>query len=159
MGYTDSMTYHTGTTQSARTTYGLGTQYRYIEGLWDNVYDWMDGCYYNNNGLNVISNPNNFSDSANGTLVGTPSSGYPSDFTIPTASGLEWALFPSAANGSQTTYVPDYWYFDGSSPCLYHGGYCYQYQYHGPFYVSCISTSSSDSNVGCRLQERPPKAA
>jgi hypothetical protein len=37
--------YHTGTTQSARTTYGLGTQYRWIEGLWDNVYDWMDGCY------------------------------------------------------------------------------------------------------------------
>lgn len=32
-----------------------------------------DGCYYNSNGLNVISNPNNFSDSANGTLVGTPS--------------------------------------------------------------------------------------
>lgn len=105
------------------------------------------------------SNPNNFSDSANGTLVGTPSSGYPSDFTIPTASGLEWALFPSAANGSQTTYVPDYWYFVGSYPCLYHGGYYYRGQNHGPFYVDFISTSSSDDYIGCRLQERPPKAA
>ena len=119
----------------------------------------MDGCYYNNNGLNVISNPNNFSDSANGTLVGTPSSGYPSDFTIPTASGLEWALFPSAANGSQTTYVPDYWGFDGGSPCLCHGGSYYQNQNHGPFCVYCVSTSVSNGNVGCRLQERPPKAA
>ena len=54
IGYTDSMTYHTGTTQSARTTYGLGTQYRYIEGLWDNVLDWMDGCYYSSSGMSVF---------------------------------------------------------------------------------------------------------
>lgn len=119
----------------------------------------MDGCYYNNNGLNVISNPNNFSDSSNGTLVGMPSSGYPSDFTIPTASGLEWALFPSAANGSQTTYVPDYWYFSGSGPCLYHGGGYGQNQNYGPFYVSYYRTSDSGGGFGCRLQERPPKAA
>jgi hypothetical protein len=119
----------------------------------------MDGCYYNSNGLNVITNPNNFSDNANGTPVGTPSSGYPSDFTIPTVSGLEWALFPSAANGSQTTYVPDNWYFNGSDPCLCHGGYYDQGQDHGPFYVSYGRASSSYGNVGCRLQERPPKAA
>lgn len=157
-GQTDAMGYHTGTTAASRDSYGF-TQYRNIEGWWDNVYDWMDGCYYNNNGLNVISNPNNFSDSANGTLVGMPSSGYPSDFTIPTASGLEWALFPSAANGSQTTYVPDYWVFGGSNPCLCHGGYYFQYRDHGPFCVLYSSTSDSDGSVGCRLQERPPKAA
>jgi hypothetical protein len=159
MGYTDSMPYHTGTTLASRDSYGLGTQYRYIEGLWDNVYDWGDGCYYNSKGLNVINTPNNFSDSANGKLVGKPTSGYPSDFTIPTASGLEWALFPSAANGSTTTYVPDYWDFYGSSPCLLHGGYYYQYQYHGPFYVGYNRASSSFDFIGCRLQERPPKAA
>lgn len=84
---------------------------------------------------------------------------YPSDFTIPTASGLEWALFPSAANGSQTTYVPDVWVFNGSYPCLYHGGYYSQYQDHGPFCVYYDSTSYSSGSVGCRLQERPPKAA
>lgn len=155
-GQTDAMGYHTGTTAASRDSYGF-TQYRNIEGWWDNVYDWMDGCYYNNNGLNVISNPNNFSDNANGTLVGTPSSGYPSDFTIPTASGLEWALFPSAANGSQTTYVPDNWYFNGSVPCLFHGGDYYQNQDQGPFYVSYGRASSSRDYIGCRLQERPPK--
>lgn len=155
-GQTDAMGYHTGTTAASRDSYGF-TQYRNIEGWWDNVYDWMDGCYYNSNGLNVISNPNNFSDSANGTLVGTPSSGYPSDFTIPTASGLEWALFPSAANGSATTYVPDDWGFGGSDPCLRHGGFYGQVQIHGPFCVFSYSTSFSDDFVGCRLQERPPK--
>lgn len=155
-GQTDAMGYHTGTTAASRDSYGF-TQYRNIEGWWDNVYDWMDGCYYNNNGLNVISNPNNFSDSANGTLVGTPSSGYPSDFTIPTASGLEWALFPSAANGSQTTYAPDDWFFGGNYPYLNHGGNYSRNRSHGPFCVKGNGASASNDSIGCRLQERPPK--
>ena len=157
-GKTDAMQYHTGTTAANRDTYGY-TQYRNIEGWWDNVYDWMDGCYYNSNGLNVIKNPNQFSDSANGTLVGKPVAGYPSDFTIPTQSGLEWALFPSAAAGSTTNYVPDYWVFNGSYPCLFHGGSYNQNQYHGPFCVYCSGTSGAYTDIGCRLQERPPKAA
>ena len=157
-GKTDAMQYHTGTTAANRDTYGY-TQYRNIEGWWDNVYDWMDGCYYNSNGLNVIKNPNQFSDSANGTLVGKPVAGYPSDFTIPTQSGLEWALFPSAAAGSTTNYVPDYWYFSGGSPCLLHGGYYGQDQYRGPFCVSYYGASGASTSIGCRLQERPPKAA
>lgn len=157
-GKTDAMQYHTGTTAANRDTYGY-TQYRNIEGWWDNVYDWMDGCYYNSNGLNVIKNPNQFSDSANGTLVGKPVAGYPSDFTIPTQSGLEWALFPSAAAGSTTNYVPDSWYFSGSSPCLYRGGDYFQYQNRGPFYVGYNGASYTSTDVGCRLQERPPKAA
>ncbi len=157
-GKTDAMQYHTGTTAANRDTYGF-TQYRNIEGWWDNVYDWMDGCYYNSNGLNVIKNPNQFSDSANGVLVGKPTDGYPSDFAIPTQSGLEWALYPIAKAGSQTTYVPDYWYFNGSGPCLRRGGNYGRYQIHGPFYVYYNSASDSSGYIGCRLQERPPKAA
>ena len=157
-GKTDAMQYHTGTTAANRDTYGY-TQYRNIEGWWDNVYDWMDGCYYNSNGLNVIKNPNQFSDSANGTLVGKPVAGYPSDFTIPTQSGLEWALFPSAAAGSTTNYVPDSWNFFGSYPCLFHGGYYSRGQNRGPFYVNCYGASNTYADIGCRLQERPPKAA
>lgn len=158
-GRTDSMQYHTGTTAANRTTYGF-TQYRNIEGWWDNVFDWMDGCYYNSNGLNVIKNPAQFSDSANGVLVGKPAgSGYPSDLAIPTQDGLEWALYPSAVNGSQTTYVPDSWDFNGSSPCLRHGGIYSQYLNYGPFCVGYVGTSISYSYIGCRLQERPPKAA
>ena len=157
-GRTDSMRYHTGTTAANRTTYGF-TQYRNIEGWWDNVFDWMDGCYYNSNGLNVIKNPAQFSDSANGVLVGKPAgSGYPSDLAIPTQDGMEWALYPSAVNGSQTTYVPDYWDYSGGGPCLCHGGYYYQSLYRGPFYVYFNGTSVQSSYIGCRIQERPPKA-
>lgn len=154
MGATDGMSYHTGTKQSSRTTYGVGVQYRYIEGLWDNVYDWMDGCYYNSNGLNIIMNPNNFSDSANGTLVGKPSSGYPTVMSVADASGVQW-MYPTTANGSNTTYIPDYWYFNASSPCLYCGGYYSQNLGRGLFYVYFSSASGSSADIGCRLQKLP----
>ena len=158
-GKTDAMQYHTGTTAANRTTYGY-TQYRNIEGWWDNVYDWMDGCYYNSNGLNVILNPSKFSDNANGTLIGSmPSSGYPNDMAVPTQSGFEWALRPATTGGSDSTYVPDNWNFNGSNPCLRHGGYYYRDQYRGPFFVNYNGTSGTNADVGCRLQERPPKAA
>lgn len=154
MGYTDSMPYHTGTTKSSRTTYGCGTQYRNIEGLWDNVLDWCDGCYYNSNGLNIILNPAKFSDGSGGTAVGVPSNGYPSAFTVKTTGG--YPLFiPTDASGSDSTYSCDSWSFGSSSPCLCVGGIYYQYANYGMFYVSCNSVSSADSYIGCRLQELP----
>ena len=156
-GITDAMQYHTGTTAANRDTFGF-TQYRNIEGWWDNVYDWMDGCYYNSNGLNVIKNPNQFSDNANGVLVGKPTNGYPSDFIIPTREGFEWAVYPNAADGSNTTYVPDSWYFSDSNPCLAHGGSYGKNLNHGLFCIYYSSTSNTSIAYGCRLQERPPKA-
>lgn len=154
MGYTDSMPYHTGTTQSRRTTYGCGTQYRNIEGLWDNVYDWCDGCYYNSNGLSIILNPSKFSDSSDGTAVGTPSSGYPSAFAVKATGG--YPLFiPTAANGSTETYSCDSWNFSSSYPCLYVGGYCNQSANYGLFCVNDNTASSYGGHLGCRLQELP----
>lgn len=154
MGYTDNMKYHTGTDQASRTTYG-GTQYRNIEGLWDNCYDWMDGCYYNGNGMNVILNPNNFSDSSGGTSIGTPSSGYPSAFGVKNVAGTFPTFIPTAASGSDSTYSCDVWGFGSSDPCLYVGGDYGQDTYHGLFFVSYDGTSYAYANFGCRLQELP----
>ena len=150
MGYTDSMPYHTGTTKNSRTTYGCGTQYRNIEGLWDNVYDWMDGCYYNGSGLNVIKNPNQFSDSANGVNVGTLTSGYPSRFTVRSQAGFP-VFAPSQSNGSDSTYSCDNWNFNSSNPCLYVGGNYNQNTNHGLFYVNYNNASNSNANIGCRI--------
>ena len=155
MGYTDSMQYHTGTTKSSRTTYGVSTQYRWIEGLWDNVYDWCDGCYYNSNGLNIILNLSSFSDSSGGTLAGSLTGGYPSALSVKSVSGLFPVFVPSASSGSNTTYVPDYWGFYASYPCLRVGGGYNQDLVHGMFYVNYNGASSSDANIGCRLQELP----
>lgn len=155
MGYTDSMPYHTGTTLASRDSYGLGTQYRYIEGLWDNVYDWGDGCYYNSNGLNIINTPSSFSDNSGGTAVGVPSSGWPSAFTVATVAGLEWVIYPTASGGSETTYSADCWYFGASDPCLCFGGSYGQSGVHGLFYVYYTSASDSGAGIGCRLQKLP----
>ena len=155
MGYTDSMQYHTGTTQSSRTTYGLGTQYRNIEGLWDNVREWMDGCYYNSSGMNVILNPSKFSDTAKGTVIGTPTGGYPSAFTVKSVSGAFPTFIPTTSSGSTTTYSCDGWNFDTSNPCLYVGGSYHQNPYYGLFCVACATATVSYEVVGSRLMILP----
>lgn len=154
MGYTDSMPYHTGTTQSSRTTYGCGTQYRNIEGLWDNVLDWCDGCYNNGNGLNIILNPSEFSDSSNGTAVGVPSNGWPSAFRVKTNGGFP-VFIPTSASGNDATYSCDGWGFGSSSPCLCVGGDYSHYSDFGLFYVYYNGASDYYGDVGCRLQELP----
>lgn len=154
MGYTDSMPYHTGTTQSSRTTYGLGTQYRNIDGLWDNVLDWCDGCYNNGDGLNIILNPANFSDGSNGTAVGVPSNGWPSAFKVKTNGGFP-VFIPTSAPGNDATYSCDYWRFGSSYPCLYVGGYYNHRSDYGLFFVFCYTASNYSGYIGCRLQELP----
>lgn len=154
MGQTDGMTYHTGTKQSSRTTYGVGVQYRHIEGLWDNVYDWVDGCYYNSNGLNIILNPNNFSDSSGGISASTPSSGYPSALRVVEADDNQW-IVPQNSGGSDSTYVPDYWNFSVSDPCLRVGGSYSQGLSLGLFCVGCNTATSANANLGCRLMKLP----
>ena len=153
MGYTDSMPYHTGTDQSSRATYG-GTQYRNIEGLWDNVWDWCDGCYNDGNGLNIVLNPSKFSDGSNGTAVGVPSNGWPSAFKVKANGGFPMFI-PTSASGNDATYSCDYWYFDSSYPCLYVGGCYSHYSDYGLFYVYYYTASSCDGSIGCRLQELP----
>lgn len=147
VGASDSMQYHTGTMQANRTDYGVGVQYRYIEGLWDNVYDWMDGCYYSSNGMSVILNPNNFSDTENGTIIGMPvANGYIATFAI-----SDWAIYPnSTTGGSPSTGSCDSWNYDSSNPCLRCGGCYYRGEDHGLFYVVYVGVSYASSYVGFR---------
>jgi hypothetical protein len=151
------MPYHTGTIQSDRTTYGLGTQYRNIEGLWDNVFDWIDGCYYNSNGLNLILNPSSFSDTSGGAFVGLPptsGNGKPTKFTVTNNGGFQM-FYASSSGGSDGTYSCDDWRFNASSPCLRAGSGYLQSTDHGLFCVLYGNTSSLLLLNGCRLMELP----
>ncbi len=152
---TNAFDYHTGTNLSSRETYGVGVKYRNIVGLWDNVYDWMDGCYYTSSGLNVILDPTKFSDTTGGTLIGKPSSGYPSALDVCTTENYEWCIYPTEASGSTSTSIPDDWDFSGSYPCLRCGGSYYQGLDYGLFYVDYDGVSYSSGNIGCRLQKLP----
>lgn len=158
VGASDSMPYHTGTMQSSRTTYGVGCQYRYIEGLWENVYDWCDGIYFSDTTIYGILKPASYSDTSGGTNIGTrpTSSDCISAYNTPTASGFEWALYPSAVAGSATTYVCDYCRYDPGGVVLHCGGYYYQHQYYGLFCLyGSRAASSTVASVGCRLQKLP----
>lgn len=146
VGTSDSMQYHTGTMQANRTDYGVGVQYRNIEGLWDNVYDWMDGCYYSADGMSVILNPNNFSDTKNGTVIGTPS-GHTTAFAI-----SDWAIYPNSTTGvSSSIGSCDSWIYNSSYPCLRCGGYCFHSRSRGLFSVNWSGVSSAPSDVGFRV--------
>lgn len=156
-GATDAMIYHTGTSAASRTTYG-SVQYRHIEGLWDNVYDWCDGIRFSGSTVYCIANPASFSDTSGGTNVGTraTSSGWISGWTNPTADGFEYALYPNAVSGSETTYVCDYCSYSASGVVLRVGGNYGQSQSDGAFYLLGSSTASSAvASIGCRLQKLP----
>ena len=157
-GASDNMTYHTGTMQSTRTTYGVGVQYRWIEDPWGNVREWCDGIYFGMSNVYCINNPANFDDTTGGTEVGTrpTTDGYISDWSIPTATGFEYALYPSAVSGGEQTYIADYCYYSSSGVTLNVGGYYYQSQYYGMFCLYGGNTAShSDGNLGARLQYLP----
>ena len=173
MGYTDNMPYHTGTSQQDKTTYGAGTQYRYIEGLWDNVYDWIDGIYFYNGtafsrsySVRCIRNPSDFSDTQNGTEVSLRSSGNGvikniSNITS-SSSPLRYAFYPNSASGfDYDLYITDGYEYNSKGTVLFAGGaYDSNYQY-GLFYLNGSLTSNSTMTsgqlpIGSRLMVLPP---
>lgn len=157
-GATSSMTYHTGTTATSRTSYASGCQYRYIEDLWGNVFDWCDGIRFSSSSIYIYKNPSKFSDSSGGVNTGTrPTfSGYISSWTQPSTSGYDWAIYPGAVSGSKTTYVPDCCYYYSSGVVLYVGGSYGQNLVHGLFFLyGSESASYSGGSIGVRVMYLP----
>lgn len=144
MGYTDSMPYHTGTMLSSRDTYGVGTQYRYLEGLWDNCYDFIEGCHNSSSGLMVV-----------GVSVGTPASGWIAGLTVSTSGPFPCFINSSADGGGENAYVCDYWSFNASYPAIFVGGYYSQNGGGGMFCVYCTSPANASGNLGSRLRKSP----
>ena len=158
MGATDAMQYHTGTSAASRTTYGH-VQYRNIEDLWGNVYDWCDGIYFSDRNIYVTKNPTNFSDASGGTLVGTRAnaSGYIKSMKQSSVSGFDWFMYPDdCAGATEDTYVGDYCYYYASGVVLRVGGYYGQGRNHGLFYLSgYYAASVADAVIGSRLLKLP----
>lgn len=156
MGYTDAMPYHTGTMAASRTNYGVTTQYRNIEGYWDNCYDWMDGCRYTSNGLLISLTPSTFSDTSGGVSVGVPASGSPKSYVCKEGPGAFPLFLPSGNAPEGAPSLPDDWVYRSDYSCLRRGGGCDRwYEYYGMFYIAYSFRSDSSAYVGCRLQELP----
>ncbi|RHT27779.1 hypothetical protein DW806_06590 [Butyricicoccus sp. AM32-19] len=152
-GATDSMTYHTG--RASGTDGQTSVQYRWIENLWGNVYQWVDGFNANGTAAYYCTDPSKYADdTATGyTNIGTlPASGWIKDLTV-TDNGL---LIPKTSGGSETTYVPDYAYSDPDWRVLCVGGDWNEGTYAGLLsFNASTSSSGSYSNVSARLLCEP----
>lgn len=142
-GETSSMSYHTGVSAN-----GHSVQYRYVEDPWENMLEWIDGIYYNSSKVYCIKNPNNFATGANGTSIGTriTSSGYIKSWTVPTASGFEYALIPASVN-TDAGYTMDSYYYVSTGTVLYNGGARNAWGVHGPWFMYTDFTASQTSTV------------
>lgn len=118
-GGTDSMTYHTG--RAAGTDGSTAVQYRWIENLWGNVYQWVDGFNADGTTAYYCTDPSKYADDTTTgyTQIGTlPASGWIKDLTV-TDNGL---LIPETVGGSETTFIPDCAYSSSGWRVLCVGG-------------------------------------
>ena len=139
-GTTDSMTYHTG--RASGTDGKTAVQYRWIENLWGNVFQWVDGFNANGTTAYACTDPSKYTDdtSTGYTNIGTlPASGWIKDLTV-TDDGL---LIPKTNGGSETTYIPDYVGSSSGWHVLFVGGYWSGGANAGLLYFYADNTSSS----------------
>ena len=152
-GSTDVMTYHTG--RPSGTEGQVGVKYRGMENLWGNVYEWTDGANFINRVPYYSTDRDSYADdtTAGYTACGgqNPGDGYITKQRYVEA--LDWCISqPDAVGGSETTYFPDYHYFNSGNRILAVGGRWYNGGYCGLFYWYCNRDSSSpNSNYGSRL--------
>lgn len=151
-GGTDSMVYHTG--RAAGIDGATAVQYRHIENLWGNLYDWVDGVNFSDGTMYVCTNPANYADdiATNYTKIGTKvqSDGYISGLGY--SSATDWGLFPTAISGSESSYIPDYAFCYSNWTTLCVGGYWNNGSYAGLFNFCASGYSSrTSSDIGTRL--------
>lgn len=150
-GKTDTMVYHTGTAGSRISDGAAACQYRWVENLWGNVRQWVDGFNANGTTAYYCTDPSKYADdTATGyTNIGTLSApGYIKDLTV-TDNGL---LIPKTTGGSETTYIPDYMWPSSGWRILVVGGDCSDGVNAGLLYFRAQYDSSDSSlSVSARL--------
>lgn len=157
-GATDSMTYHTG--RAAGTDGQTAVQYRNIENPWGNVREWRDGIIFSDANISTYNNPANFSDSYNGTGATVRSNKRATTGGWIKAWGHDTNdpsfIYPSEVGGSETTFVPDYCYYNTGVRALNVGGNFGNGASAGPFYLNGLSApANTNGYLGSRLQKLP----
>lgn len=145
-GDSDVMIYHTGCRANL-----AGIQYRWIENLWGNVSQWVDGFNANGTTAYYCTDPSKYADDTTTgyTQIGTlPANGWIKDLTV-TDNGL---LIPKTVGGSETTFIPDYAYSSSGWLVLYVGGGWDYGSDAGLLYFNAYDASSySNSFISARL--------
>ena len=152
-GTTDAMTYHTGRPSGTEAT--VGVKYRGMENLWGNVYEWTDGANFIDRVPYYSTDRDSYADdtTAGYTACGgqNPGDGYITKQRYVEA--LDWCISqPDAVGGSETTYFPDYHYYNAGNRILAVGGYWYDGGICGLFSWICnYPSSNSGTDYGSRL--------
>jgi hypothetical protein len=148
-GGTDILVYHTG--RAAGPDGGTAVQYRWVENLWGNVYQWVDGFNANGTTAYYCTDPSQYADDTTTgyTQIGTlPASGWIKDLTV-TDNGL---LIPKTVGGSETTFIPDYADSSSGWRVLNVGGGWGSGSSAGLLWFGASNTSSSSSSdISARL--------
>ncbi len=116
-GGTDSMTYHTG--RPAGTDGAVSIQYRGIEDLWGNVWQWVDGINFSGTQAYYCTTRTDFKDDVSDgytalsyACAAATQGGYPKAHGID--GNAPWLFLPTTAGGSSATYIPDaFWTSSG----------------------------------------------
>ena len=151
-GDTDAMTYHTGRADGKDGATSI--QYRHIENLYGDHYEFVDGMNLNGSAVYVCTDPTKYADdTANGyTNIGTRPTSTDYIKTLGYSKDAPWAFYPSAVGGSSTTYTGNY--------CEYSSGWtvfaCSGNKHPGMFYFGGNSASSwSEYWMASRLMYVP----
>lgn len=155
-GGTDSMAYHTG--RASGTDGKTAVQYRHIENPYGNVTEWIDGINFSDGTVYVCTTPANYADdtASNYTQIGTKAQSNGSIKSIGMATAAPWAFFPTAVGKSETTYIPDYAYYNSGWYVLRVGGSWISGDDAGFFcFGAGNSSTASYSYVGARLLFHP----
>lgn len=160
-GGCDAMTYHTG--RAAGTDGKTAVQYRGIENLWGNVWEWVDGANFQARAMYECHDPTKFADDTvtGYTDVGLSlpdSNGYISKLGV--SNEVPWAMpIPVEATGSETTKIPDYVNSGTQNRVLITGGGWISAPNAGLFSFNAFFYSTGSANdVGSRLCYLPTNA-
>lgn len=135
--------------------------YRGIEGFHAKMWRFVDGVNIKDN---IVYYANSLSDYANNVYTGKYSAiGYENGKSNGHISAFgydekaPWIMFPTAAEGSSTTYFPDYYYQDtGTRALLIGGSWAYAYS-SGAFCFACHTwITSSNLGYGAHLLVKKP---
>ena len=152
-GSTDVMTYHTG--RPSGTEGQVGVKYRGMENLWGNVFEWTDGANFINRVPYYSTDRDSYADDTTTgyTACGGPNPGDGYITKQRYVEALDWCISqPDAVGGSETTYFPDYHYYNSGDRLLAVGGSWDNGGVCGLFYWRCYSASSDTySYFGSRL--------
>lgn len=133
--------------------------WRGIEGLWGNVWEWVDGINWNNGTYYVCNDPSKYADNTTTNYTALSfkgatnwSSSYITQEGLDTGSNPHVMLPSAAGSGSETTYDCDACWSSTGWRRLQHGGHCYAGSNCGLFTAGLNSdTSSLNTYMGSRL--------